>query len=141
MTELQQMLSSQHATLASLRQIISAEKQALIDQDADKLLDIAAQKQTHLSQLETQDKALAQHPEHTLLASEASLVEQVQKAKKLLQECKELNQQNANLIELSMASINRFTQALQASRNSSSMTYDDKGKTSTISTLGSDFKA
>ncbi|HAY96065.1 MAG TPA: flagellar protein FlgN, partial [Shewanella sp.] len=52
-----------------------------------------------------------------------------------------LNEQNASLIEMNLASLNRFAQALQASRNASSLTYNDKGKTSTISSLGNDLKA
>ena len=55
--------------------------------------------------------------------------------------CQQLNNENASLIELNIASLNRFAQALQVSRNASSLTYDDKGKTSTISSLGNDLKA
>lgn len=58
-----------------------------------------------------------------------------------LVECKELNEQNASLIDMNLASLNRFAQALQASRNATSLTYNDKGKTSTISSLGNDLKA
>ena len=76
-----------------------------------------------------------------MLTTEPELVEKVSAAKAILADCKNINQQNASLIELNLATLNRFSQALQASRNSSSLTYNDKGKTSTISTLGNDFKA
>jgi len=61
--------------------------------------------------------------------------------KEALAECKDLNAQNASLIEMNLASLNRFAQALQASRNATTLTYNDKGKTSTISSLGNDLKA
>ncbi|QBF81771.1 flagellar protein FlgN [Shewanella maritima] len=141
MTEIANLLSLQHATLTSLRTIISAEKEALIAQDADQLLKLAQQKQQCLTSLQEQDKTLATHPDKQMLVDEQVLAQRVTDAKALLDECKQLNSENAQLIELSMASLNRFSQALHASRNSSSMTYTDKGKTSTISTLGSNFKA
>ncbi|MBR9726742.1 flagella synthesis protein FlgN [Shewanella intestini] len=141
MNDIAQILSQQHANLAALKKIISAEKDALVSQDADELIKLAEQKQNYLSQVETNDKTLASHPNKALLSSEPTLVEKVIQAKNLLNECKQLNSQNAKLIELSMASLNRFTQALHASRSASSLTYTDKGKTSSIATLGNSFKA
>lgn len=141
MTELSTLLSHQHGILTSLKSLISAEKQALQDQNADKLLKLAQEKQQCLMALQANDQLMANHPEHTRLISDPELVEKVTLSKNLLAECKDINQQNSSLIELNIASLNRFSQALQASRNASSLTYNDKGKTSTISTLGNDFKA
>ncbi|MCT7941657.1 flagella synthesis protein FlgN [Shewanella holmiensis] len=141
MTALSTLLSHQHGILTSLKSLISAEKQALQAQDADKLLKLAQEKQQCLIALKTNDESLANHPEHSLLTTDPELVEKVSAAKAILAVCKDINQQNASLIELNIATLNRFSQALQASRNSSSLTYNDKGKTSTISTLGNDFKA
>ncbi|MCL1141715.1 flagella synthesis protein FlgN [Shewanella gaetbuli] len=141
MTEIATLLTQQHAVLSSLKTLISAEKQALQQQDADQLLKLSQQKQQYLDTLKSHDDALANHPDSHLLSSDSQLSEKVEQAKAILEECKSLNQQNASLIELNIASMNRFAQALQATRNVSSMTYNDKGKTSTISTLGNDFKA
>lgn len=141
MTELSTLLSHQQGILTSLKSLISAEKQALQDQNADNLLKLAQEKQQCLIALQTNDQSMANHPEHTRLTSDPELIEKVTLSKSLLAECKDINQQNSSLIELNIASLNRFSQALQASRNASSLTYNDKGKTSTISTLGNDFKA
>ncbi|QIR13962.1 flagella synthesis protein FlgN [Shewanella aestuarii] len=141
MTDIATLLSHQQGILTSLKTIISAEKQALLDQDADALLKLAQDKQQYLINLKQNDDTLAKHPDKALLTSEPTLIEKVADSKLILAECKSLNQQNANLIELNIASMNRLSQALQVSRNASSLTYNDKGKTSTISTLGNDFKA
>ncbi|MGX9461054.1 flagella synthesis protein FlgN [Shewanella sp. A14] len=143
MTELKQQLSelldSQNKTLSQLKQLIDAETLALTKQDADKLLALSKDKTQCLFAMKTTDEKLANHPQHILLTTDPELVEKVTQAKTVLAQCKDINSQNSSLIELNIASMNRFAQALQASRNASSLTYNEKGKTSTISTLGNDF--
>ncbi|MDD8058636.1 MULTISPECIES: flagella synthesis protein FlgN [Shewanella] len=141
MTDLTVLLDAQHQTLTQLKQLISDEKNALLKQDADKLLQLAKDKMQRMSLLKVTDEKLAAHPEHDKLTSQPELAEKVASAKAILAECKDINAQNANLIEHNIATINRLSQALQVSRNASSLTYNDKGKTSTISTLGNDFTA
>jgi flagella synthesis protein FlgN len=139
--QLSGLLDTQYQTLTQLKLLIIEEKSALTKQDADKLLALSKDKTLCLITMKATDEKLAQHPQHTLLSSEPELVEKVTQARSILAECKDINNQNASLIELNLASLNRFAQALQASRNASSLTYNDKGKTSTISTLGNDFTA
>ncbi|WP_350431345.1 flagellar protein FlgN [Shewanella sp. H8] len=139
--ELRELLDSQNKTLVQLRQLISEEKSALSKQDADKLLALSKDKTQCLFNMKTTDEKLANHPQHTLLSTDPELIAKVAQARTILAECKDINSQNASLIELNIASLNRFAQALQASRNASSLTYNGKGKTSTISTLGNDFSA
>ncbi|WP_137226456.1 flagella synthesis protein FlgN [Shewanella sp. MEBiC00475] len=139
--ELRGLLDTQNKTLVQLRQLISEEKSALSKQDADKLLALSKDKTQCLFNMKITDEKLANHPQHNLLTTDAELAQQVAQAKAILAECKDINSQNASLIELNIASLNRFAQALQASRNASSLTYNGKGKTSTISTLGNDFSA
>ena len=139
--ELHQLLDSQNQTLVQLKSLIVEEKAALSKQDADKLLALSKDKTQCLFNMKTTDEKLANHPQHNLLTTDAELAQQVAQARTILAECKDINSQNASLIELNIASLNRFAQALQASRNASSLTYNDKGKTSTISTLANDFSA
>lgn len=141
LTELHTLLDTQNQTLVQLKQLISAEKAALEKQDADQLLALSKDKTQCLFNMKTTDEKLANHPHHTLITTDVELAQKVAQAKSILAECKDINSQNASLIELNIASLNRFAQALQASRNASSLTYNDKGKTSTISTLGNDFSA
>ncbi|MCT8987245.1 flagella synthesis protein FlgN [Shewanella phaeophyticola] len=141
MTDITVLLDAQHQTLTQLKQLISDEKNALLKQDADTLLQLAKDKMQRMSLLKVTDEKLAAHPEHDKLTTQPELAEKVASAKAILAECKDINAQNSNLIEHNIATINRLAQALQISRNASSLTYNDKGKTSTISTLGNDFTA
>lgn len=141
MTEIAKLVDLQHAHLAVLKQIILKEKGALVDQNADLLLSLANEKSQCLKELKTNDDILAKHSDKSLLTQQVELMHKMAEIKDALTECKELNEQNASLIEMNLASLNRFAQALQASRNASSLTYNDKGKTSTISSLGNDLKA
>ncbi len=141
MTNLSHLLSSQHTVLTELKAVISQEKQALQSQDADSLLALASTKATLLDSLKHNDEMIAAQPDKSILETDATLSQQVSQAKELLAECQQLNAENESLIELSLASLNRFSQALQVSRNSTSLTYDGKGRTSSISSLGNNLKA
>ena len=141
MTNLSQLISSQHQVLTELKDLISQEKQALHAQQADVLLSLASTKANLLAGLKQNDEIIAQQPDLALLKTDPELSQQVAYTKQLLAECQQLNAENESLIELSLASLNRFSQALQISRNSSSLTYDGKGQTSSISTLGNNLKA
>lgn len=141
MTEIAKLVDQQHAHLAVLKQIILKEKGALVDQNADLLLSLAEQKSTCLQELKANDDLLANHSDKALLTSQVELSHKMAVVKEALAECKDLNAQNASLIEMNLASLNRFAQALQASRNATTLTYNDKGRTSTLSSLGNDLKA
>ncbi|GIU43577.1 flagella synthesis protein FlgN [Shewanella colwelliana] len=141
MNSIADIIVNQHNLLINLKEVIEAEKAALIEQDADRLLGLASNKAKLLNEIKLNDESLSAHPDNAELKTNADIVKQVENATNLLEECKTLNALNGKLIEHSMASLNRFSQALQASRNASSLTYDQKGKTSTISTLGNNLKA
>lgn len=141
MTEIAKLVDLQHAHLAVLKQIILKEKGALLDQNADLLLSLATEKSHCLKDLQANDNLIADHSDKPLLTQQTDLAHKMAEVKEALAECKQLNAQNASLIEMNLASLNRFAQALQASRNATSLTYNDKGKTSTISSLGNDVKA
>ncbi|QFU23520.1 flagellar protein FlgN [Shewanella eurypsychrophilus] len=141
MSQINDIIEQQLDILSRLKVIITEEKSALSDQNADLLLTLAGNKAKLLDSLNRNDEVLSNHNDKSLLTMDAQLSVKVQQAKSLLAECQQLNSENTSLIELNIASMNRLSQALQASRNASSMTYNGKGKTSTISTLGNDIKA
>ena len=141
MSKINDIVELQFELLNKLKVIITDEKAALSNQDADLLLSLASAKARLLDELKSKDEALSLHDERALLISDVHLSARVASVKTLLAECKQLNSENSSLIELNIASMNRFSQALQVSRNASSLTYNDKGKTSTISSLGNDIQA
>ncbi|MBE8167827.1 MAG: flagellar protein FlgN [Shewanella sp.] len=141
MVEVAKILEHQLSLLSHLKSVIGEENKALTSQDAEKLLNLAKEKSDCLIKLQQNDSQLAS-PEHIeFFSTSKEYSDKAIQAKAMLKECKDLNQQNASLIEHSIASLNRLSQALQASRNAFSLTYDDKGKTSTISTLGNKLEA
>ncbi|QSX28977.1 MULTISPECIES: flagella synthesis protein FlgN [Shewanella] len=135
------LLTQQQRLLDGLMQLITDEKQALIQQAAEELLRLSGTKAELLQALQHNDKQLEAHPDRAQLSQDAELKARVEDAKERLAQCQQLNELNGQLIEHNLASLNRLAQALQVSRNASSLTYNDKGKTSTISTLGNDFSA
>ena len=141
MSKINDIVELQFELLNKLKVIITDEKAALSNQDADLLLSLASAKARLLDELKSKDEALSLHDQKASLISDVHLSARVASAKILLAECKQLNSENSSLIELNIASMNRFSQALQVSRNASSLTYNDKGKTSTISSLGNDIQA
>ncbi|MBM7073063.1 flagellar protein FlgN [Shewanella sp. 202IG2-18] len=136
-----QLLEHQLNLLNHLSEIIKNESAALSEQDTDALLTLAEKKSECLTLLQSNDAQLSLPENAQLIKQSEELFSQAQKAKALLVDCKKNNQKNATLIEHNLASINRLSHALQASRNAFSMTYDDKGQTSTISTLGNNVEA
>lgn len=141
MSQLSIIIEKQHQLLQELKVTISEEKSALVNQDAELLLSLASSKAKLLDALKANDDNLSSQPDIASLSSDPHLIELVDIAKTKLAECQQLNIENTSLIELNIASVNRFAQALQVSRNASSLTYNDKGKTSTISSLGNNLKA
>ncbi|GGI67725.1 flagella synthesis protein FlgN [Shewanella gelidii] len=141
MTNIENLVDNQTNLLLNLKEIIEQEKQALVAQDADTLLSLASQKAALLQQLQINDQAIANQPDIAQAKSNPVIQEKIRIAEQQLADCQTLNAQNADLIDLNMASINRFSQALQASRSSSTMTYDEKGKTTSSATLGNNIKA
>lgn len=141
MSKINDIVEHQFELLNKLKIIITDENAALSNQDADLLLSLASAKAGLLDELKNKDEALSLHDDKALLRDDVNLSARVASIKMLLDECKQLNSANFSLIELNIASMNRFSQALQVSRNASSLTYNDKGKTSTISSLGNDIQA
>lgn len=141
MDQIAQLLERQLNLLTHLSEVINNESTALAEQDTDALLTLAQKKAKCLNQLQVNDAQLSLPENANLIKQSDELTAQANHAKNLMEECKQTNQRNSTLIEHNLASINRLSQALQASRNAFSLTYDDKGQTSTISTLGNNLEA
>ncbi|WP_299004129.1 flagellar export chaperone FlgN [uncultured Shewanella sp.] len=140
MEALDSLLELQHDRLLQLQAILAKEKQAVLHKEADILLRLCGEKATLLDQIKTHDQNMAHHPKKNLLQSQPDLIHKLQLSKQLLAQCQQLNTENAHLVAFNQASLNRLSQALQVSRNASSLTYNDKGKTSTLSSLGNNIK-
>lgn len=136
MEELDSLLDLQHDMLLQLQAILTQEKQAVLHKEAEILLRLCSDKASVLAKIKTHDQTMAHHPKKNVLLSQSDLNHKLQQSKQLLAQCQQLNTENAHLVAFNQASLNRLSQALQVSRNASSLTYNDKGKTSTLSSLG-----
>ena len=141
MDQIAQLLERQLNLLSHLSDVIKNESTALSEQDTDALLVLAQKKSECLTQLQTHDAQLSLPETAKAIKQSEPLMTLANQAKAKMKECQHANQRNSTLIEHNLASINRLSHALQASRNASSLTYDDKGQTSTISTLGNNIEA
>ncbi|WP_133407584.1 flagella synthesis protein FlgN [Parashewanella tropica] len=141
MVQIAAILEQQLGLLTHLKQLIIDESEALSSQGGDRLLEIAKQKNECLNQLQQNNDTLGQPDTVEIIKSSEELLQKSEQGKQLLSECKSLNQHNSELIEKNIASFNRLSQALQASKNSSSLTYDDKGHTSTMSSMNKSIEA
>ncbi|WP_298768814.1 flagellar export chaperone FlgN [uncultured Shewanella sp.] len=140
MEVLDSLLDLQQDRLLQLQAILVQEKIAILDKEASILLRLCNEKATLLAQIETDDHNIAHHPKKHLLPEQPNFSHKLKHAKALLALCQQLNTENAHLVAFNQASLNRLSQALQVSRNASSLTYNDKGKTSTLSSLGNNIK-
>ncbi|GLP94999.1 flagellar export chaperone FlgN [Paraferrimonas sedimenticola] len=141
MADLSQLLVQQKQTLAQLASIATEQKTALEAQNAERLLELNANQQQALVELAQTDEQIKVHPQQATLTQDTGLAEQVAEIKQQLASVQQQSQANKTLIDLNLASLQRFQQALMASRNANSLTYDDKGQTNTQSTLGNSVTA
>ncbi|WP_299495055.1 flagella synthesis protein FlgN [uncultured Shewanella sp.] len=140
MEDLHSQLHLQQDMLVQLQTLLTQEKEAVIHKKADLLLSLCNEKAALLAKIKHHDKMMARHPNIALLLNEPSLEKQLQHTQALLTQCQQLNSENASIVAFNQASLNRFSQALQVSRNAASLTYNEKGKTSTASSLGNNIK-
>lgn len=134
-------LDEQYQNVCTLKNIIKDENHALIHSHSDLLLTLSEKKINILNEINRLNNIMNNNDINTLARTHTELTKKINQIKILMQECHDLNNANATLIEFNLARLNRFAQALQQCRNAHSLTYDEKGNTSTISTLGNNIKA
>ena len=125
-----QTLSHQLKQLTDLEALLNAEHQILQQHDPQKLIDINKIKNDLLVNIELTDKNLAGNKQFLNDKAEGQHAEVLQAIKGLLNQCKDLNKVNGDIISKSQLSVERMRTALLENNTKSSMTYDSKGKKS-----------
>lgn len=126
----EQLLNQQLALVSQLESLLLNEKEILQQQNPDALSNIIAQKQELLASIENLDSQIKQsrdYPTFSQLPAAKTAIENIEAS---FVKCKELNDVNGQIIQQSNLAIERMQNALLETRNKSSMTYDNKGKTS-----------
>ncbi|MGB1197882.1 MAG: flagellar export chaperone FlgN [Thalassotalea sp.] len=136
----QQALNQQLQQLQQLLLVLEQEKDILIKNDPEKLTEIGLVKNEMLITIETLDKQIEQSVQFRQDKAKGLFDESLAQIKSCLAQCKEQNIVNGKIIQQSQLAVERMKTSLLQNHNKSSLTYDNKGKTSGgLSSL--DFKA
>lgn len=133
----QQLVSQQLSQLTQLEALLTTEKDILQQQNPDALIEITAEKNSLLLAIQNTDNAIGQSFEFKQEKLAGSFSDELADIKAILLRCQKQNKTNGLIIHQSQLSVERMKTSLLESHNKSSMTYDNKGKTSGgLSSLG-----
>ncbi|WP_077286303.1 flagellar export chaperone FlgN [Cognaticolwellia aestuarii] len=133
----QQLVTHQLSQLAQLEALLNTEKEILQQQDPDALIKITADKNALLLAIQDVDNAIGQSFEFKQEKLAGNFSNELAEIKASLERSKKQNQVNGLIIHQSQIAVDRMKTSLLVNHNKSSMTYDNKGKTSSgLSSLG-----
>lgn len=133
----QQLVSKQLSQLTQLETLLTAEKEILQQQNPDALIELTSEKNSLLVAIQEIDNAIGQSFEFKQEKLAGNFSDELSEIEAILLRCKKQNQVNGLIIHQSQLSVERMKTSLLESHNKSSMTYDNKGKTSGgLSSLG-----
>ena len=136
----QQALTQQLQQLQQLLLILEQEKDILIKNSPEQLTDIGLVKNDLLLAIQTLDQQIEQSIAFRKEKAEGLHHDALAQIEACLLKCKNQNEINGQVIQQSQLAVERMKTSLLQSHNKSSLTYDNKGKTSGgLSSL--DFKA
>ncbi|WP_163935907.1 flagellar protein FlgN [Paraferrimonas sp. SM1919] len=134
-------VTDQLSSIDKLIVLLQQETQALQDQDANRISELAKSKLDILVLLNQADQQLQNHPQLNQQKQNPAFQAVVAQVQQKMDQVKRINLNNKKIIDLNMAALKRLNHALQSSRNANSMTYNDKGQTHTSPFLGDDITA
>jgi flagellar biosynthesis protein FlgN len=133
----QQLVSQQLSQLTQLEALLDTEKDVLQQQNPDALIHITTEKNNLLLAIQEIDNTIGQSFEFKQEKLAGNFSSELADIQAILIRCKKQNQINGQIIHQSQLSVERMKTSLLESHNKSSMTYDNKGKTSGgLSSLG-----
>lgn len=124
------LIEKQLAQLQQLETIIDHERVILQKQNPDKLNEITEQKNQLLLAIKTLDQQFEQSILFKQEKSAGLYSDQLSKIEDILLRCKDKNFVNGQVIAQSQLAVERMKTSLLQNHNKTSMTYDNKGKTS-----------
>ncbi len=124
------LLKQQLVQLQELEVIIDSEKEILQLQDPNKLTAISEEKNQLLMAIQSLDQQFEQSLQFKDEKAQGLFDEILKDIESTLHRCKDKNQVNGQIIQHSQLAVERMKTSLLQNHNKSSMTYDNKGKTS-----------
>lgn len=131
------LLTQQKTQLELLLEITQQELELIVTRKALELPPLAEKKQTLLTQIQTTDAELANHPERDSLSTDYH--RQVSSLRELVEQCQEQSQVAEQLLEQSLNGVRQLANILSRLHERQSVTYDQKGHTKGIN-KGAGFK-
>lgn len=126
----EELLAQQLNQLTQLLALLESEKQILQTHSPEDLITITQEKNTLLLTVQETDTVLSKHPNFRKEKSSGIHQKTLDSIENLLLQCKKLNTVNGMIIQQSQISVAKMKTSLLVNNNRSSMTYDNKGKTS-----------
>lgn len=134
------LLDQQIARLTQLVELQASEKKLLIQRDAPALESLTSEKEQLLDQIQTKDEEIAEHPQREIISTHPQLRDKRKQIIKLMETCQTNNDVNGQIVRLTLGRIQSLKQSIQAAYTGTTVTYTNKGKTST-GPSGSSIKA
>jgi flagella synthesis protein FlgN len=131
------LLNQQHQQLTELVELIASEKLILQEHDPEALLLISEEKNTLLLAIEALDRKISQDKGFAQDKATGILTNALANISSLLDQCKQQNIVNGQIIQQSKLAVERMKTSLLENHNKNAITYDSKGKKSAgLSSLG-----
>ncbi|SEK50446.1 flagella synthesis protein FlgN [Colwellia chukchiensis] len=126
----EQMVAQQLSQLTQLEALLNTEKEILVQQNPEALLQLTQEKNNLLMAIQDVDNVIGQSFEFKQARLAGNFNEQMSEIDACLSRCKKQNELNGLIISQSQLAVERMKTTLLENHNKSSMTYDNKGKTS-----------
>jgi len=129
-TNVLELLNQQNNQLGELILLLKEEYEVLQNNNPEKLIEINQLKNSLLLQIDSTDKLLASNTQFVEDKKSGVYAKELEIIKNSLIDCKNLNQVNGEIIQKSQLSVERMRTTLLENHTRSTLTYDNKGKTS-----------
>ena len=123
-------LNQQNTQLCELERLLKDEHEVLQQHSPDKLIKVNQLKNALLTQIDSTDKLLASNTHFVEDKRNGLYTKELEAIEVILLNCKDLNKINGEIIHKSQISIERMRTTLLENHTKSTLTYDNKGKTS-----------
>ena len=141
MAALIDLVNFQFENAKALSAVLRQETQAISVRTSTEIENIAKEKMRIIEQLGNTDQRIASHPHLNQLTDDEYLSQLVTQIQSIILDCKNINTVNGESLNRAQSSFNKLNNMLQHTHGKIGMTYNAGGKTHTISTLGTNFKA
>ncbi|MCG9654570.1 flagella synthesis protein FlgN [Vibrio vulnificus] len=141
MAALVDLVNFQFENAKALSIVLEKESKVIASRVSADIEKIAKEKMTLIGRLQQTDQRIASHPHVNQLTEDTYLRETVASIQSIILDCQQINQINGEALTRAQSSFNKLNNMLQHSHGKIGMTYNAGGKTHTISTLGTNFKA